>query len=242
MDDVELSLTSPAGSARRRRRRSLPPGMPPKPETPDLWHYEAHARAAGYAVVVGVDEAGRGPLAGPVTASAVILPAGFDIDGINDSKKLSEAQRERAFERIQSEALGIGIGMSEPDEIDSINILKASWAAMRRAILDLAPETTPDLVLVDGLAVTGLPCPVSWPIVGGDGASASIAAASIVAKVTRDRLMVRYDSLYPEYGFAQHKGYGASKHLEALRCLGPCPIHRRSFAPVANCLGGLFDE
>jgi len=216
--------------------------MPLKPETPDLWHYEAHARAAGYAIVVGVDEAGRGPLAGPVTASAVILPVGFDTGGINDSKKLSETQRERAFERIQREAVAIGIGMSQPDEIDSINILKASWAAMRRAILDLAPEATPDLVLVDGLAVSGLPCPVSWPIVGGDGASASIAAASIVAKVTRDRLMAHYDAVYPEYGFARHKGYGSPQHLEALRRFGPCRIHRKSFAPVATCLGGLFDE
>jgi ribonuclease HII len=234
----DLVLQAPDASAGKRRRQRAERPAP----TGDLWHYETQARSQGRACVAGVDEAGRGPLAGPVVAACVVLPTDFSLDGIDDSKKLTERQREAAFERIRTGALSIGVGMAEPEEIDRINILQATWAAMRRAVLALSPSMTPDLLLVDGLAVPNLPCPDALPIVGGDAASASIAAASIVAKVTRDRLMCAFDSDYPGYGFAGHKGYGCASHLTALRSLGPCPIHRRSFSPVADCLNSLFDE
>jgi len=202
---------------------------------PDLWHHERQARAAGRRRIAGLDEVGRGPLAGPVVAACVVLPDGFSLDGINDSKKLSERQRERAELRIRAEALAIGLGLVEPETIDRINILQAARQAMREAFLALDPP--PDCVLIDGLPVPFFPCPHQSAIVGGDGLCASIAAASIVAKVARDRMMRAYDAVYPEYGFAGHKGYGAAKHLEALRAHGPCPIHRRSFSPVAACFG-----
>lgn len=184
-------------------------------------------------MIAGVDEVGRGPLAGPVLAACVVLPEGFYLDGIGDSKKLTERQRERAYARILAEALAYGIGRIEADEIDRINILRATHQAMRLALTALPAEFVPTMVLVDGLRVPGLPCPHQQPIVQGDSLSASIAAASIVAKVTRDRWMIEADALYPVYGFARHKGYGAPIHLEALRRHGPCPLHRRSFSPVA---------
>ncbi len=201
--------------------------------SPDLWRFERAARAQGHAVIAGLDEVGRGPLAGPVVAACVVLPDGFDLAGIRDSKKLSERQRERAYGRIMMDALAVGFGQVEADEIDRVNILQASREAMRIALRTLAPDLTPTLALVDGLPVPQLPCPAQRAIVGGDGLSVSIAAASIVAKVTRDRLMVEYDARYPAYGFAGHKGYGAPKHLAALGEHGPCPLHRRSFSPVA---------
>jgi len=200
----------------------------------DLWHYERQARAAGRHLIAGLDEVGRGPLAGPVVAACVVLPEGFCLDGINDSKKLSERQRERAEARIRAEAVAIGLGVVEPETIDRINILQATREAMRQAFLRLSPP--PDCVLIDGLPVPLFPCWHQQAIVGGDGLCASIAAASIIAKVARDRMMRAYDAVYPEYGFAGHKGYGAAKHLDALRAHGPCPIHRRSFAPVAASL------
>ncbi len=184
--------------------------------------------------VAGIDEVGRGPLAGPVLAACVVLPFGFDLAGINDSKKLTERQRERAEARIRVEAIGIGIGSVEPDVIDRINILKATHEAMRLAYSQIAP--LPDFVLIDGLPVRGFPCAGTQALVQGDSRSVSIAAASIVAKVARDRLMRAYDLVYPEYGFAAHKGYGSARHLAALAEHGPCPIHRRSFAPVTACL------
>ena len=204
-----------------------------KPALSDLWEHETRAREAGHECIAGLDEVGRGPLAGPVVAACVVLPQGFSLDGINDSKKLSERQRERAELRIRAEALAIGLGLVEPETIDRINILQATRLAMREAFLSLDPA--PDCVLIDGLPVPLFPCLHQHAIIGGDGQCASIAAASIVAKVARDRMMRAYDVIYPEYGFAGHKGYGAAKHLEALRVHGPCPIHRRSFAPVAAC-------
>lgn len=197
----------------------------------DLWRHEREAQARGYKVIAGLDEVGRGPLAGPVVAACVILPDGFDLDGIRDSKTLSARQRERANVRIRASALAIGIGQVEAPVIDQINILQATRRAMREALGQIAIPF--DLVLVDGLPVSDLPCPVQRALVGGDGQSASIAAASIIAKVFRDRLMTEYDAEFPHYGFAGHKGYGAAKHLAALREHGPCPLHRRSFAPVA---------
>jgi len=196
-----------------------------------LWAYEHEALAAGYHVVAGIDEVGRGPLAGPVMAACVVLPPDFDLDGIRDSKKMTERQRERAEVRIRAEAVSVGLGLIEADEIDRINILRATHAAMRQAYAQIAPA--PDCVLIDGLPVRDFPGPAQRAIVQGDSYSVSIAAASIVAKVARDRLMVAYHEIYPAYGFAGHKGYGAAKHLVALREHGPCPIHRRSFAPVA---------
>jgi len=197
----------------------------------DLWRYETFARGEGHVLIAGLDEVGRGPLAGPVVAACVVLPPDFSLDGIADSKKLSERQRERAYARITAEALAVGLGQIEAGEIDRINILRATHAAMRLALRALA--IAPTLVLVDGLRVPDLPCPASRFLVGGDNLSASIAAASIVAKVTRDRQMIEADKQWPEYGFAGHKGYGAPKHLAALQEHGPCPLHRRSFSPVA---------
>lgn len=200
----------------------------------DPWRCEQAARASGFRLIAGLDEVGRGPLAGPVVAACVVLPPDFDLTGINDSKKLSERQRERAESRIRQEALAVGLGIVAPETIDRINILQATHQAMRLAFLSLSP--TPDFVLIDGLPIPNFPCPAQQALVGGDGQSASIAAASIVAKVARDQMMRDYDAQYPQYGFAGHKGYGAAKHLAALREHGPCPIHRRSFAPVAACL------
>ncbi len=197
----------------------------------DLWQHERLARAAGYLIIAGVDEVGRGPLAGPVVAACVVLPEGFDLAGINDSKKLTEKQRERAEIRIRAEAIAIGLGIVPPETIDRINILQATREAMRSAFLLLSPA--PDYVLIDGLPVPDFPCLVQKSVISGDSQSVSIAAASIVAKVARDQMMRDYALLYPEYGFAGHKGYGAATHLAALREYGPCPIHRRSFAPVA---------
>lgn len=239
MTDAELILVS-SGEASRRRASRPRRAAPAAPE--GLWHYEALGRERGRAVIAGLDEAGRGPLAGPVVAACVVLPDTFLLEGVDDSKKLTEKQREDAYERIRKEAVAVGVGMADHAEIDTVNILRASWIAMRRAVADLWPACLPDLLLVDGLPVPDLPCAEVLPIVGGDGASASIAAASIVAKVVRDAMMRDFDMRYPGYGFARHKGYGSAVHREALSRLGPCPIHRRSFAPVAACLSSLFDE
>ena len=201
----------------------------------DLWEHERAAHATGACRIAGVDEVGRGPLAGPVVAAAVVLPWGFAPRGINDSKKMTVGAREAAFARLRADAgVAIGIGLIEPDEIDRLNILRATYAAMRRALADL-PGDAPDHVLVDGLPVPDLHehCTA---LVKGDSRSVSIAAASIMAKVTRDRLMAGvYHTEYPQYDFARHKGYPSPDHLRALQAHGPCPIHRRSFGPVAQC-------
>ena len=191
---------------------------------------ERALRARGIFLVAGIDEAGRGPWAGPVVAAAVILPEGFDARGLDDSKKLGPRRREALFDRICGEAEAVWSEVAA-GEIDRLNILRATHLAMARAVAAL--PRTPGHALVDGLPVRGLPVPHT-AVVGGDGLSLSIAAASIVAKVARDRLMGELDAVYPQYGFCRHKGYGVPEHLEALRKHGPCPAHRRSFAPVAQ--------
>lgn len=182
-----------------------------------------------YQFVAGVDEVGRGPLAGPVVAAAVILDPNNPIDGLADSKLLSEQQRERLDSMIRERAIAWALGRAEIEEIDRINILQASLLAMRRAILALRPQ--PEFALIDGNCCPVLPCP-SEAIIKGDATVAAISAASILAKVSRDREMVELDRVYPGYGFASHKGYPTKAHLTALSSLGVCPLHRRSFGPV----------
>ena len=185
--------------------------------------------------VCGVDEAGRGPWAGPVSAGAVILDPNMIPKGLDDSKKLTAKAREALEPQIKASALAWGVGFATAEEIDTLNILQATGLAMHRAIEALSVK--PAHALVDGNYRFVLPCPVT-PVVGGDGKSLSIAAASILAKVARDRLMVEMDAVYPGYGFAGHKGYHATSHVAALAKLGPCPIHRRSWAPIRALLGG----
>ena len=198
---------------------------------PTLDHENA-LRASGFRVVAGIDEAGRGPLAGPVCVAAVILPDDFSHPMLNDSKQLSEAKRERLYEEITGDVRIAWHCVSiEPAEIDRINILQATWEGMRRAALGLQPR--PDAALIDGKPVKRFPVH-HVALVKGDSLSYSIAAASIIAKVTRDRLMIELGQQHPEYGFAIHKGYPTPAHLTALKAHGPCPHHRRSFAPVAQ--------
>lgn len=192
----------------------------------ELWKYEHICYDEGFQTICGVDEAGRGPLAGPVCAAAVILPRDLEIEGLNDSKKLTEKRREALYEVITKEALAYSIAFASEQEIDEINILQATFLAMKRAVEGL--EITPDMVLVDGNREPQLSLPIKT-IIKGDSLSANIAAASILAKVTRDRLMLEHDKTYPQYAFALHKGYGTKVHYEALREHGPCPIHRMSF-------------
>ncbi|WP_242939790.1 ribonuclease HII [Roseburia sp. 499] len=186
--------------------------------------YERKYEACGY--ICGIDEVGRGPLAGPVVAGAVILPKDCDILYINDSKKLSEKKREELYDIIMEQAVATGIGMAAPGRIDEINILQATYEAMRQAIQNLA--VTPDILLNDAVTIPKVSIR-QVPIIKGDAKSISIGAASIIAKVTRDRLMVEYDKVMPEYGFASNKGYGSKEHIEALKKYGPSPIHRQSF-------------
>ncbi len=199
-----------------------------KPETTmtDLLEIENQLHAEGYQLVCGVDEAGRGPLAGPICAAAVILPQGLAIPGLNDSKKLSEKKRELLFPIIQAEALTFGVAFASVEEIETLNILRATFLAMNRAIAMLAPA--PELALIDGNRNTDIMMP-SRCIVGGDGKCAAIAAASVLAKVTRDHLMLELAKDYPQYGFERHKGYGTKEHYAALRQYGPSPVHRMSF-------------
>ena len=181
-----------------------------------------------YGYVCGIDEVGRGPLAGPVVAGAVILPKNSSILYLNDSKQLSEKKREELYQVIMDQAAATGIGYASPERIDEINILQATYEAMREAVSKLSVK--PAVLLNDAVTIPGITTQViQVPIIKGDAKSVSIAAASIIAKVTRDRLMVEYDSVFPEYGFASNKGYGAAAHIEALKKYGPCPIHRRSF-------------
>lgn len=181
---------------------------------------------ASYSAICGIDEVGRGPLAGPVVAGAVILPRDCDILYINDSKKLSAAKREVLYDEIMEKAVAVGIGMASPKRIDEINILQATYEAMRDAIKKLA--VTPDILLNDAVTIPKVNIK-QVPIIKGDAKSISIGAASIVAKVTRDRMMVEYDKILPEYGFASNKGYGSKEHIEALKKYGPSPIHRATF-------------
>ena len=179
-----------------------------------------------YGSVCGIDEAGRGPLCGPVVAAAVILPDEYNILYINDSKKLSETKREEVYKEIDKYAVTYGVGIVSPERIDEINILQATYEAMRTAIHKLS--VTPDILLNDAVTIPMVDIK-QVPIIKGDAKSQSIAAASIMAKVTRDHLMEEYDKLYPEYGFAKHKGYGTAAHIKAIKEYGPCPIHRRTF-------------
>ena len=191
-----------------------------------MWEYENNCFAQGYRVVCGVDEAGRGPLAGPVCAAAVILPPNVEIPGLNDSKKLSDKKRRELFPVIKETAVAYGIAFADHQEIDKINILQATYLAMERAMGQLSVK--PEIALIDGnrAKVFGLPVQT---IVHGDSLSASIAAASVLAKVTRDDLMLEMADKYPGYGFGIHKGYGTKAHYEALQTLGPSPIHRMTF-------------
>ena len=206
-----------------------------------MLQFERQAWERGMVRIAGVDEAGRGPLAGPVVAAALVFEREYleaeqygCLQSVNDSKKLTPAHRETLFELLTGSCPCIyGVGVADVAEIDEINILKATHRAMARALQSL--PRIPDFALVDGLPVPGLPCP-SLAIVGGDGRSLSIAAASIVAKVTRDRLMLELDLRYPGYQFASHKGYGTKAHMEALLRLGPCPAHRRSYRPVQEAM------
>ena len=205
----------------------------PLREDDELLRPERELRAEGFCCIAGVDEAGRGPLAGPVVAAAVVLPQLAELPGVFDSKQLSAAQREELYGEILAlSGVDVGVGIVEAAEIDELNILRATHLAMRKALLALRQV---DFALVDGLPVKGLPVP-SRNLVKGDARCASIAAASIVAKVRRDAIMVEADSVYPGYGFAEHKGYGCASHVEALKKLGVTPIHRRSFRPVREVL------
>ncbi len=212
--------------------------LPPAP----TMEWEAAAHAGGYARVCGIDEAGRGPLAGPVVAAAVILPPGYELPGLTDSKKLTARRREALFTALMEDArVSKCVASASVEEIDSLNILRATHLAMRRAAEGLAasPAGGVDFCLIDGLPVPGFPLP-SRALVKGDARCLSIAAASILAKVTRDHGMQELDTLYPQYGFARHAGYGTRLHLEALARYGACPQHRRSFAPVAQVASGLL--
>ena len=192
----------------------------------ELWKFEHQCYDEGFEIVCGVDEAGRGPLAGPVCAAAVILPRDLEIEGLNDSKKLSDKRRRALFEQITAQAVSYGIAFATEQEIDEINILQATFLAMRRAMERLTVR--PSIALIDGNRETDFGLPVRT-IVKGDSLSANIAAASILAKVTRDDFMMQQAELYPQYGFDVHKGYGTCALYDALRKYGPCPIHRRTF-------------
>ncbi len=193
---------------------------------PELWTLENEIYDSGVRLLCGVDEAGRGPLAGPVCAAAVMLPRRIQIEGLNDSKKLSEKKREALYDLIIEEAVAYGIAFATVEEIEEHNILNATFLAMNRALAMLKP--VPELALIDGNRNTGIELP-SRCVVGGDGCCADIAAASILAKVTRDRYMDAMAEKYPAYGFDRHKGYGTKAHYAAIREFGPCPIHRLSF-------------
>ena len=195
--------------------------------------FERAARLCGYRRIAGIDEAGRGPLAGPVVAAAVVLPVRCRLSGIDDSKQLSEGERARLYAAILEHAVGMGIGSADVGEIDRLNILEATKLAMRRAIDQLAPP--PDYLLIDAVTLPGIGIP-ERPIIKGDSLSLSIAAASIIAKVTRDRLMAEYHDMFPEYDFLSHKGYGTREHLQRLARHGPCSIHRRTFTPVHEAI------
>ena len=199
----------------------------------DLWGYEIKAREKGYRLIAGADEAGRGPLAGPVVAAAVVLPPDAILQGLDDSKKLSPAKREELFPKIQTQAIAYGVAVVNPEVIDEINILQAALLAMKQAV-EMFPSD-PDLLLIDGNQKIDSSIE-QWTIVKGDAKSFSISAASVLAKVTRDHIMEDYHHLYPKYEFARHKGYGTRLHRDLIAEHGPCPIHRSTFKGVAEYL------
>nr|MBN2276940.1 ribonuclease HII [candidate division Zixibacteria bacterium] len=201
---------------------------------PDMSRLEASLHEKGYRYIAGVDEAGRGPLAGPVVAAAVILPVGLEIEGVDDSKKLSARRRDELFDEIAASGAFCAVGIIDNETIDKINILRAALLAMRKAVSSL--EQKPELVVVDGTsAIPNLDIP-QLAVAGGDALCKSVSAASIIAKVTRDRIMDKYDERYPEFSFACHRGYPTKKHLDELRQYGPTEIHRKSFKPVMEIL------
>ncbi len=197
--------------------------------------FEVEARCRGYRWVAGLDEAGRGPLAGPVVAAAVILPRRCRLPGLNDSKLVSVAERERLYHVILRRAIGVGIGVASAQEIDANNVFEATRLAMGRALSTLVPQ--PDWLLIDALTLPSFALP-QRPIIKGDRLSVSVAAASVIAKVSRDRMMHAFHRRYPEYNFHAHKGYATAEHLRLLGRYGPCLIHRRTFRPVVECLTG----
>ena len=194
-----------------------------------MWHYENETRKHGHKIIAGIDEAGRGPLAGPVVAASVILPENCRVEGLNDSKKLSEKKRNLIFQIIRKKAVAIGIGITYENIIDQINILQAARAAMADSVSRLSCK--PDFLLIDGNQKIPFIIP-QLTIKKGDVLSASIAAASVIAKVSRDRMMLHYDGIYPQYGFSRHKGYGTQDHLKNISKFGPCKIHRKTFKGV----------
>ena len=194
-----------------------------------MWHYEKETRKQGHKIIAGIDEAGRGPLAGPVVAASVILPEDSRVRGLNDSKKLSEKKRNLIYQIIRQKAVAIGIGITYENIIDQINILQAAKAAMADSVSRLSCK--PDFLLIDGNQKIPFIIP-QLTIKKGDVLSASIAAASVIAKVTRDRMMLHYDGIYPQYGFSRHKGYGTQDHLKNISKFGPCKIHRKTFKGV----------
>ncbi len=201
----------------------------------DPLSFERSACSSGYRFVAGLDEAGRGPLAGPVVAAAVVLPRGLLIPGLTDSKQVPEADREQLFDVIRQQAVCFGIGIVDERTIDDVNILQATVIAMEKALAELSPQ--PDYLLLDAITLPRVRLPQK-PIIQGDCRSHSIAAASILAKVTRDRLMVELHAKYPQYNFHKHKGYCTREHMDLLRQHGPCDVHRKSFSPVAEMLRG----
>jgi len=201
----------------------------------DPLFFERSARASGFTCIVGLDEAGRGPLAGPVVAAAVALPEGLRIPGLTDSKQVPEEDRERLFEVIRKQAVCYGIGIVHERTIEDVNILQATIIAMEQALQALSPR--PDYLLLDALTLPRVPLPQK-PLIKGDSRSHSIAAASILAKVTRDRLMMELHEKFPQYNFRKHKGYGTAEHLALLRKHGPCDAHRKTFNPIARMLSG----
>ncbi len=201
----------------------------------DPLYFERAACASGYVCIVGLDEAGRGPLAGPVVAAAVALPEGLLVPGLTDSKQVAEAERERLFDVIRAQAVSFGVGIADERTIDEVNIYQATIIAMERALETLIPR--PDYLLLDAITLPRVAIPQK-PLIKGDCRSHSIAAASILAKVTRDRLMVELHEKYPQYNFRKHKGYGTREHLALIREHGPCEAHRKTFNPVARMLRG----
>lgn len=200
----------------------------------NLWAYENKAAEKGFRLIAGVDEAGRGPLAGPVVSAAVILPGDFSVPGVNDSKKLTPAKRFRLYDEIRDNAVAVGVGIVGPGKIDCINILQASLLSMDEAVRELS--AIPDYLLIDGIFPIHRDDIPQEPVKKGDSLSISIAAASIIAKETRDRIMLEYDRKYPSYGFASHKGYPTRAHKQAIRDNGICPIHRKTFRGVREHL------
>lgn len=200
----------------------------------DIYRHDQAFRDSGYPCIAGIDEAGRGPLAGPVVAAAVILPADVEIPGLRDSKKVPAMERERLYREILSVSHAVGIGIVEHDEIDRINILQATRLAMTKAVADL--RTVPDALMIDAVSLPSVTIH-QFSLIKADALSACVAAASLIAKYSRDMIMLRYHSLYPEYNFKKHKGYGTSEHIRLLNQYGPCSIHRKSFRKVNNpCL------